>query len=69
MDRSTVVYRPTKGHKAILALVGGLLMYVTAAFGDDALSLGEVGEGVVLFVEAVGTAVAVYAKRNPPADK
>jgi hypothetical protein len=65
--RDTVVYRPTKGHKAILAFVGAIVMWLTAAFGDDALNLGEVGEGVTLLVEAAVTAIAVYVKRNPPA--
>ncbi len=66
MNTDTVVYRPTKKTKALVAAIALVFGALTAAFGDDAFNWGEAGEFVTLLIEAgVGT-WAVYRAPNLP---
>jgi hypothetical protein len=70
MEESSVrvVYRPTKATKAWVAAGIGVLSFVSAAFGDDVLDWGEVGEGVSLLITTIAGALAVYQTKNAPKD-
>lgn len=49
--------------KAVVAAVGALIMVITAATADQAISLDE-ARGIWLAVEGILTAIGVYAVRN-----
>ena len=61
-----VAYRPTKATKAWVAAGVAFVSFLVAAFGDDAFTWGEVGEGISLLVTTVIGGIAVYQTRNDP---